>query len=541
MSKEEPPDPGGSFSVQPPSPACYVTVNNNNEITNDIHNDNDSVMGFDSDASHASASAENSKTSSRKRSFVRQICKTCNKKTRHRNNSGTDPNKSCKCDSDTDSPTVIPEKVTPNLVDTNATIENPGKVPIGRKTYQSSDASPYLIHVQRIETSPSDNTTLHPVTFGNFLLKQKYKNIVNGSVKRIGRNRIAVAFSNFIDANAFISDANLTNHKLRAFIPTFNITRMGLIRGVPDNWSPEEVIENIKVPIGCGEIIKVRRLNYKVMVSGAPVWKPSQTVVLTFDGQTLPKKVFMCYNALPVELYIFPTIQCYNCCRFGHTKIQCRSKPCCYKCGQGHTGSSCDITPDDASCSLCAGHHFANSRSCPELDRQKRIKHSMATSSISYAEASKLHPAISKSFADVVAHGQNNSYSQSGNQLSTPGSSPTKSYKKTILQKPRPAHILSKGYDQEAHKALIKDYNMTLSCKGCAANNQNMPADNNQNNTPSTSDIIIALLNYLTQTQSNKNTPSNVAPLFEILTQFLNIHNGQSLKDCSVELPQHSQ
>ncbi|XP_073944128.1 uncharacterized protein [Choristoneura fumiferana] len=211
MSKEEPPDPGGSSSLQPPSPAYYVTVNNNSEGNNDNHKDNDSVMGFDSDASHASASAENSKTS-RKRSFVRHICKTCNKKTRHRNNSGSDPNKSCNCNTDTDpdSPTIISEKVTPNSADETISKDNQGKVSIGRKSYQPSDASPYLIHVQRIETSPSDNTTLHPVTFGNFLLKQKYKNIVNGSVKRIGRNRIAVAFSNFIDANAFISDANLT-------------------------------------------------------------------------------------------------------------------------------------------------------------------------------------------------------------------------------------------------------------------------------------------------------------------------------------------
>lgn len=538
MSKEEPPDPGGSSSVQPPSPAFYVTINNNTEPNTDlIHKDNDSIRDFDSDTSFASASTETSKKSKLKRSFVTKICTTCNKKTKHRKNTGSDPKKNCNCNSE---PDIQTEKETSNTVDMSMSMDNPVNTPIGRKSYQSTDASPYLIHVQRIETSPSDNTTLHPVTFGKFLLKQKYNNIVNGSVKRIGRNRVAVAFSNFTDANTFISDANLTAHKLRAFIPTFNVTRMGLIRGVPDNWSPEEVKENVKVPIGCGEIIKVRRLNYKVMVSGAPVWKPSQTVVLTFDGQTLPNKVFMCYNALPVELYIFPTIQCYNCCRFGHTKTQCRSKPCCFKCGQGHTGSSCEIAPEDASCSLCAGHHFANSRSCPELDRQKRIKHSMATSSISYAEASKLHPAISKSFADVVSHGQNNTREPSSNHVFT-NSSPTKSYKKTTFQKPRPRPILSKGYDQEAHKALIKDYSIPLPSKGCALNNQNSAVNMNKNDSPSISDILISLLNYLTQTQSSNNTPSNVAPLFQILTQILSTHNGQSLKDCSVELPQHCQ
>lgn len=536
MSKEEPPDPGGSISSQPPSPASFVTVSNSTDANSDSNNkDKDSDVGFDTDTSLASSSTGKTKKSNLKRSFVSHTCTSCNKKTRHRDNNGSSTIKGCNCNSNLQTQSIE----TPNTEDMIISIDTPAKIPIGRKIYQSSDASPYLVHVQRIVSSPSDNATLHPVTFGNFLLKQKYNNIVNGSVKRIGRNRVAVSFSNFSDANTFISDANLTAHKLSAFIPTFNVTRMGLIRGVPENWSPEEVKENVKVPMGCGEILKVRRLNYKVMVSGAPVWKPSQTVVLTFDGQSLPKKVFMCYNALPVELYIFPTIQCYNCCRFGHTKMQCRSKPCCFKCGQGHTGSSCEISPEDASCSLCAGHHYANSKSCPELDRQKKIKHSMATSSISYAEATKLHPAISKSFADVLSHGQSNPRDLSGNPKIYTNSSPTKSYKKTFSQKPRPPPILNKGYDQEAHKALIKDYDIPLPSKGCALNNTSVSI--NKNNNSSFSDILIALLNYLTQSQLNNNSPSNVAPLLEILTQFLNFHNGQSLKDCSVELPQHNQ
>lgn len=74
---------------------------------------------------------------------------------------------------------------------------------------------------------------------------------------------------------------------------------------------------------------------------GATVWKPSQTVVITLDGQCLPSRVSMCYNSLQVSAHNFPTIQCYLCCRFGHTKDKCRSAPRCFRCGNNHGGDAC--------------------------------------------------------------------------------------------------------------------------------------------------------------------------------------------------------
>ncbi|KPJ07796.1 hypothetical protein RR48_12638 [Papilio machaon] len=229
---------------------------------------------------------------------------------------------------------------------------------IGRATYDANDHGPFIIHVQKIQSADDDGVTLHPVVFGRYLKKNLVQNIVNGSLKRIGRNKMTISFNHYTDANNFLSSNSLAMNKMKAFIPTFNVTRMGLVRGVPTEWSPEDIIENTNVPIGCGQILKVRRLNYKVKINNTPTWKPSQTVVFTFDGQVLPKRVFMCYNSMPVKLYIYPTIQCFNCCRFGHTKVQCRSKPRCYKCGQAHTGDTCKVEEDSGSCCLCSGMHL---------------------------------------------------------------------------------------------------------------------------------------------------------------------------------------
>lgn len=498
----EPPDPGGT------SPAYFVTISNS-------VSENESSMDTDGSVNKIS----------RKRS--RKICKLCNKKKRKHHNSSSDETITeigCHC-RESDSSNENTAKITnlnPNetkKLKENTIVVPPSPPQIGRKEYNNTDVAPYVIHVQRKESSPSDGSTLHPVTFGKFLQNNVFNNIINGSVKRIGRNRITLSFSNYIDANLFINSNCLNTCNLKAFIPSFNVTRMGLIRGVPAEWSEEEIKNNISVPIGCGEVIKIRRLNFKSIVDGKITWKPSQTVVLTFDGQILPKRIFMCYNALNVELYTYPTIQCFNCCRYGHTKVQCRSKPRCYKCGQNHTGDSCSVESDSASCCLCTGFHFATSQSCPELARQKAIKKSMAQDCISYAEASKFHPAVSKSYADVLVSAP----TENNLKYKTLVQSPSTSYTKTVFKKPRIPSTPLKEYDRAAHAAIIKDCNCnnSTSSNGCALQNPHQT---------SVSDIILALLQSLSQ--ANIISPSNVAPLIEMILQILK--NGQN---SSMELP----
>ncbi|KAI5636042.1 hypothetical protein NE865_11243 [Phthorimaea operculella] len=237
---------------------------------------------------------------------------------------------------------------------------------------------------------------------------------------------------------------------------------MGLVRGIPIEWDEEEIKDNITTPIGCGNIIKVRRLNYKVNIDGNTSWKPSQSVVVTFDGQVLPKRLFMCYNALPVEVYVYPTIQCFRCCKYGHTKMQCRSKsPKCFKCSKDHLGKHAK-EEGSASCVMCGGRHFATDKACPENIRQKEIKHTMAHSCISYLEASKLFPPVSRSFADVVASEPNESINEEKN-------SPSRiSYKKTVFKKPRSPPKTQGGYDRAAHSALLKEFEAPPSENGCA-------------------------------------------------------------------------
>ncbi|XP_028156803.1 uncharacterized protein LOC114366544 isoform X2 [Ostrinia furnacalis] len=348
----DPPDPGGSLppdeisldaSNVPPA-GHFVTVTSNH--------------GWESDNSTSGSTACPRKRSRNKKSRKHQAKIERRLLAKNMTEESTDMDHQ-------DVPQTQQKVIAPATSISDLPPSNP--TPIARNLYNESDSAPYVVHVQKIETSPNEGPSMHALSFGKFLKQNSFQCIVNGSVKQIGRNKISISFSNFNHANLFLTHNSLVTKNYKAFIPSFNVTRMGLVRSIPADWSPEEIIENITVPDDCGKIIKVRRLNYKVFVDGAPIWKPSQSIVLTFDGQVLPKRIFMCYNALPVELYIFPTIQCYNCCRFGHTKVQCRSKARCFKCSQGHAGDTCQTDEIKASCCLCSGFHYATSKSCPEF------------------------------------------------------------------------------------------------------------------------------------------------------------------------------
>ncbi|GBP41034.1 hypothetical protein EVAR_82994_1 [Eumeta japonica] len=70
----------------------------------------------------------------------------------------------------------------------------------------NNDIGSFIIHCQGIKASPSAGSVLHAVSFGKILQSANVKDIVNGSVKRIGRNCIAFSFLNPTAANTFLCD-----------------------------------------------------------------------------------------------------------------------------------------------------------------------------------------------------------------------------------------------------------------------------------------------------------------------------------------------
>lgn len=194
------------------------------------------------------------------------------------------------------------------------------------------------------------------------------------------------------------------------------------------------------------------------------------------------------------------------------------------------------MVEESSFCFLCNGSHFAINRSCPEHKRQKEIKVTMANSCISYGEAAKLHPPVKKSFADVVSQPNPTTYQPTSYQSSSSSyrnsvgngknQNISQSYRKTIFAKPRgPPVTINKGYDQTAHNALLKEFEIPPPANGCALQ------DSNSLESHSPAEAIVALISLLSK--CNLLSSSHVAPLLEALAATM-IQNGQGN---SVELP----
>ncbi|XP_063831309.1 uncharacterized protein LOC135080573 [Ostrinia nubilalis] len=402
---------------------------------------------------------------------------------------------------------------------------------IAPKVYSDLDKGPFIVHVSRIETEPNAPTFIQPIRFGKFLVNNKIKDVINDGIKKIGRNRISVEFTSASAANKFLSSEILSLCKYSATIPTYNVTRMGLIKQIPSDLPMEELAESLTIPDGCGILLKARRLNRKVTTDGQASWVPTQSVVVTFKGQVLPKRVFLFHNSIPVETYQLPTIQCLNCCRFGHVKAQCRSKARCFRCTQPHSADNCDITEEKATCIHCTGPHFALNKSCPEHSRQKAIKIAMSQDNISYAEASAMYPTTRRSYADITKSPSSQPLPSPSQTLHSQTSHLPLSYKKTIPRSPRSHAPLGKGYDRQAHQAIIGNCASSLP-NGCALTDNPPSSFSDDINLL---DLVLTLILRVV-TQHKDSIPSNVAQKLSQISQISN-YNGNS--GGSVELSEH--
>lgn len=397
----------------------------------------------------------------------------------------------------------------------------PSSAPI--RLYTASDPGPFIIHVSKDE-DPSTGFSLNPLKFGFFLYKNKISSLCEDGIKKIGRNRLAIHFNSFSSANEFVSLPILASNCYKAFIPSFNVSRMGVVRGIPTDFSDDDIINFVTSPIGFGKVIKMRRFNQKFTNTFNTVeWRPTETVVLTFDGQKLPERVFFMHNSIPVDVYKYPIIQCFKCCRYGHVQTQCRSNPRCFKCSQPHSGNSCKVVDENISCLFCLGRHSAISRDCPEQSRQRNIKCTMSEENISFQEACKKFPSVRRPYSEaLISSSSPLSHPPTYAQKVSSSQPLSHSYKKTVFLKPKLRPVSLPGYDKKAHFDIISSAPSHLP-NGCALQ---LSKDNiSSDNLPLDSCIKIL--------SSNSPLPSNAASKLDIIYNLLKNHHGS--KDPSME------
>lgn len=111
-------------------------------------------------------------------------------------------------------------------------------------------------------------------------------------------------------------------------------------------------------------------------------------LIITSEGREPINKIGL-YNDLiflKVRPYVEAVKQCYNCFRYGHLKIHCKSDTRCIICADLAHGR-CDR---EANRRNCNGKHKSNNRNCPLMEYNRDLKVIMAYNNCSYHEAVKI-------------------------------------------------------------------------------------------------------------------------------------------------------
>lgn len=114
------------------------------------------------------------------------------------------------------------------------------------------------------------------------------------------------------------------------------------------------------------------------IVAARPMGRKGTTVLVTFEGRTIPKYVKFLYETIRVSEYNPRPLICYNCHQLGHKADVCPSEQArCKECGHPHgNAEECELTPK---CVNCGGPHLATSNDCPKRQWVRKAKRPQST------------------------------------------------------------------------------------------------------------------------------------------------------------------
>ena len=160
-------------------------------------------------------------------------------------------------------------------------------------------------------------------------------------------------------------------------------------------------------------VTDVRRIN----VHRDGVLKPTNTFVFTFNTPELQTVVKIGLIQAKVDVYVPNPLRCYQCQVYGHHENKCSRQAICINCGMPeHCASGQCQTP--AKCVNCSCDHPANSKECPQWEKEKNILKIKCEQYISFPEALKQYEQFyqARTYASAVKPGTCNKSTETDNK-----------------------------------------------------------------------------------------------------------------------------
>lgn len=312
--------------------------------------------------------------------------------------------------------------------------------------YAATNTGPYSVHV--VSTDDKNVAHLHPLKLGKLIHSNKVGNIE--IINKLSPNKVDIKFRTFEDANKFIHNSILKEHKLKAFIPANKVLISGVIKGVDRDITIDEIIQETKSPV---PIAKAFRFSRKVVTDGEAKYIPTETVKITFLAEQIPQHVYLYHVSFPVEKYKLPLIQCLNCAKFGHKAVICRGETKCFKCSGSHNAKDCNVTT--LKCANCGLTHAPNHSMCSVLQTQRRINDIRSDLNITLGEARKAYEGNNQ-YAKILTNSNNTQTKRSYPTLETPEVQPESTLQYQIPKQKKLSTNTGTSYSTLEHnKTLI--------------------------------------------------------------------------------------
>lgn len=262
--------------------------------------------------------------------------------------------------------------------------------------FTEKDVGPFRVMVES-KNKERNVGNYHHLAIAKNILDLKLENVKK--IERKGINKISVEFKNYQAANQFAKN-EIMSKDYNLFIPYNLLSCKGVVKYIDKDLN-EEALKEITGGSEFGiniQVLNAKRLKRRVShPNGTVTYELTGSVLYTFAGKLHPKFVKIYGVEMPVEPYIAPVVQCFQCLLYGHTKRQCRGKVRCQNCTGRHEGN-CE---SETRCLHCRNsEHKSISRQCPEFKRQKQLRELMCFQNLSFYDAGLLlpKPKIRKTF-----------------------------------------------------------------------------------------------------------------------------------------------
>ena len=176
------------------------------------------------------------------------------------------------------------------------------------------------------------------------------------------------------------------------------------------------------------------------------VLKPTNTFVFTFNTPELPTVVKIGFIQAKVDVYVPNPLRCYQCQVSGHHENKCGRQAFCINCGMPeHCASGQRQRP--AKCVNCSGDHPANSKECPQSEKEKKILKIKCEQNISFPEARKQYEQFyqARTYASAVKPGTCNKSTETDNKTTQTDDSFTEQQTQEKQQEPPKGKSPKKG------------------------------------------------------------------------------------------------